>query len=82
MKTQGGKFGLVSSCQKLRCRVLFCVTTNWLCAKKNKKNHLPPKLLFMLIRPFYAYHCTSSFYAYWAFLCLSMPEMLQFMLIR
>ncbi len=61
--------------------VLFCVKTNWLCAK-NQKNHLPPKLLLILIRPFYAYHCLSSFYAYRAFLCLSAPQMLQFMLIR
>jgi hypothetical protein len=41
-----------------------------------------PELLFMHIRPFYAYQRPSSFYAYQAFLYLSALEMLRFMLIR
>ncbi len=56
MKTLGGKFGLISSRQKLRCRVLLRVATNWLCAQTEEKS-----LIIGAPRPFYA--CQ-------AFLCL------------
>ena len=78
----GGEIWASHSSQK-------CVTTNWLCAQIEEnitKNHPPPKLIFMLIRPFNAYQCPSTF-AYLSFLCcsgiffISAPKMLQFVLI-
>ncbi len=80
------KFGFVSSCQKLQCIVLFHVTTNQSCTqrweKSQKKSSTVTILFFMLLSDLFM--LTSAhvpFYACWAFLCLSLDKLLQFILI-
>ena len=62
MKTLGGKFGLFSSRQKLRCRVILRVTTTSCVCEQMKKSlimiYRRTETYFMLISPFYAYQST------------------------
>jgi hypothetical protein len=86
-KKAGGKYELVSSRQKYQSRVLFCVTTNWLCVKKSKKSSVALLALwhiktFLCLSGFFMLTSAHmSFYACWAFLCLLVNELLQFLLI-
>ncbi len=82
MKTLGGKFGLISSRQKLRCRYFYYVSQLTGCVRKQKKKSLiigAPRPFLCLSGLFMLTSAHVPFYACRAFLCLSADELLQFM---